>query len=73
MYANEEYDGWTNGVLKRIFYFTTPYPTTKVRLDELEGPGKIAFRVEFLGLDRTKRNSIINPMEGGYVKSSKQT
>ena len=71
MFANEDYE--IEGVLKRTFYFTTPYPTTKVRLDELEGAGEIAFRVEFIGLDRTQRNAIINPMNGGYIKSSKQT
>ena len=69
MFANEDYE--IDGVLKRTFYFTTPYPTTKVRLDELEGAGKIAFRVEFIGLDRTQRNAVINPMNGGYIKSSK--
>ena len=60
MYANVNYTGWTNGFVKRIFYFTTPYPTTKLRIDQLEGPEELAFRVEFLGMDRTKRNAFVN-------------
>ena len=71
MYSHVNYTGWTEGMVKRTFYFTTPYPTTKVRIDQLEGPEELAFRVEFLGLDQAKRNIIANPMEGGYVTSSK--
>ena len=59
------------GHIKRTFYFTAPFPTTKVRLDRLDGEEEIVFKVEFLGLDRSKRNSMVNPMRGGYVTTSK--
>ena len=59
------------GHIRQTFYFTSPYPTTKVRLDELDGDPEIAFKVEFLGLDRAKRNSQVDPMEGGYITTSK--
>ena len=58
-------------MVKRKFYFTVPYATTKVRIDQLEGPSELAFRVEFLGLDQNKRNALANPTSGGYSKSSK--
>ena len=58
------------GLMTQTFYFTRPYPTTKVRMDEFDGAAGIAFSVEFLGLDRTKRNLVTNPMTGGYVTTS---
>ena len=58
--------------MTQTFYFTEPYATTKVRLDELDGAPEIAFSVEFLGLDRNKRNLISDPMTGGYMTTSKE-
>ena len=60
----------TGGLLSQTFYFTEPYATTKVRLDEFDGAPEIAFSVEFLGLDRNKRNLVSNPMTGGYMTTS---
>ena len=57
--------------MSQTFYFTEPYATTKVRLDEFDGAPEIAFSVEFLGLDRKKRNLLTNPMAGGYMTTSK--
>ena len=56
--------------MSQTFYFTQPYATTKVRLDEFDGAPEIAFSVEFLGLDRKKRNLLTNPMSGGYMTTS---
>ena len=58
------------GLMSQTFYFTQPFPTTKVRLDEFDGAPEIAFAVEFLGLDRNKRNLMSNPMTGGYITTS---
>ena len=56
--------------MSQTFYFTEPYATTKVRLDEFDGAPEIAFSVEFLGLDRKKRNLVSDPMSGGYMTTS---
>ena len=56
--------------MSQTFYFTEPYATTKVRLDEFDGAPEIAFSVEFLGLDRAKRNLVSDPMTGGYMTTS---
>ena len=56
--------------MSQTFYFTEPYATNKVRLDEFDGAPEIAFSVEFLGLDRNKRNLLTNPMAGGYMTTS---
>ena len=61
------------GHIKQTFYFTAPFTTTKVRLDEFDGASEIAFKVEFIGLDRDKKNSLVNPMRGGYVTTSKRS
>ena len=61
------------GHIKQTFYFTAPFTTTKVRLDEFDGASEIAFKVEFIGLDRDKKNSLVNPMRGGYVTTSKKS
>ena len=58
--------------MSQTFYFTQPYPTTKVRMDEFDGAPGIAFAVEFLGIDRNKRNQMSNPMTGGYMTTSEQ-
>ena len=58
------------GFLKQTFYFTVPFPTTKVRLDEFEGAPEIAFSIDLFGLDNNKRRNIFNPMEGGYATTS---
>ena len=60
------------GLMTQTFYFTRPYPTTKVRMDEFDGAPGIAFAVEFLGIDRNKRNQMSNPMTGGYMTTSEQ-
>ena len=60
------------GSMSQTFYFTQPYPTTKVRMDEFDGAPGIAFAVEFLGIDRNKRNQMSNPMTGGYMTTSEQ-
>ena len=66
---------WCNitlGFLQQYFYFTVPYATTKIRLDEFVGDPVIAFSVEFIGLNNEKRNQVIDPLEGGYAVTSKQ-
>ena len=57
--------------ISRVFHFTTPYPTTRVRLDQLEGAARIMFKVEFLGLARETMDLVVNPMHGGFIKTSK--
>ena len=71
MYSDAQYSGWTENMITRTFFFTAPYPTTKVRLDDMKQLENIVFRVEFLGLDTKSRNSMVDPMSGGYIDSSK--
>ena len=71
MFSSDEYAATADGLIKRTFHFTTPYPTTRVRLDQLEGAARIVFSLDFLGLDRETRNKIVNPMQGGFLTTSK--
>ena len=56
----------TGGFLQQTIYFTVPYATTKIRLDEYEGDPEIAFSVEFLGFNNAKRKNLFDPLEGGF-------
>ena len=58
------------GFLKQTFYFTVPYVTTKIRLDEFEGAPEIAFSIDLFGFDNNKRKNIFDPMEGGFATTS---
>ena len=60
----------TGGFIKQTFYFTRPYATTKIRLDEFEGAKEIALSVEFIGFTNNKRLNIMDPLEGGYASTS---
>ena len=52
--------------------FTAPYPTTRLRIDQLEGADRIAFKIEVLGVDRKTMNKIVDPMMGGYITSCRK-
>ena len=67
MFSSENYVDNITGLFSRSFQFTTPYPTTKVRIDQLEGATKIAFKIEFLGINRKTMNKVVNPMKGGFI------
>ena len=61
--------------LTRTFYFSNPTAVHKLKLDNIEGSPNVqdylTFKVEFLGLDRTRRNKIGDPFSGGTVFKSK--
>ena len=61
----------TGGFIKQTIFFTRPYASTKIRLDEFEGAKEIAFSVEFLGFTNEKRKNILDPLVGGYATTSK--
>ena len=58
------------GFLQQTIYFTVPYATTKVRLDEFTGSPEVSFSVEFIGYNNEKRNNILNPLQGGFATTS---
>ena len=62
--------------LTRTFYFSNPTAVHKLKLDNIEGSVDVqdylTFKVEFLGLDRTRRNQIGDPFSGGTVFKRKR-
>ena len=79
MYESQAYfdDKATEGTtLQRTFYFSNPSPVYKIKLDNIEGSSSagdyLTFKVEFLGLDRDRRNQNGDPFNGGNVFKSKR-
>ena len=71
--SGSDYKGWKNGQCSRKFYFTDPITTTKIRMDNLKGATVTVFKVEFFGLDRSKRNLHFDALNGIFLTSSKSS
>ena len=69
MFKKDSYLLSESGDIKRQFLFTVPYPTSRVRLDELEGADTPAFRVEFLG---APSRLLADPFRQGFQTKSKK-
>ena len=72
MFTFDSYLDNITGIFSRRFMFTAPYPTTRLRIDQLEGADRIAFKIELLGVDRKTMNKIVDPMMGGYITSCRK-
>ena len=57
--------------IQRTFYFSNPIVLTKLKMDEIIGDGKIVMKVEFLGIDKNRKDSFQNPFSGGNLNISK--
>lgn len=68
MFKNDLYPKTGSGAIQRRFLFTAPYPTSKVRIDEIKGAEKIAMKIEFLGIASRVLN---DPFQQGFQIKSK--
>ena len=69
MFKSYSYPLSGSGDIQRQFLFTAPYPTSRVRLDELEGADTPAFRIDFLG---APSRLLADPFRNGFKTASKQ-
>ena len=56
--------------IRRTFFFKKPTVVYKLKIHEIHGAAMIAMKIEFLGMDRTAKQSIWNPFQGESVFKS---
>ena len=56
--------------ISRIYFFSKPVVVFKIKLYDIIGDDNLDLKVDFLGLDRSTKQSIQHPFKGGSVFKS---
>ena len=72
MFESDDYIETANNSFGRVFYFHEPLVTTKVRIDNIASSQVLVLRIEFLGMDRERKQKIQHPFKGGSVVGSNE-
>ena len=71
MFESANYTETAEKTFSRTFPFHEPLVTTKVMLDEFQSERVLAIKIEFLGIERNTKHTILDPFNGGEVFKSK--